>query len=90
MCYISPGGKWGLEKNLLAVLRFYSWIIGTMDPGWGRMAVLLCLVMTASLTSGKSGIKKKRERHLLLCKFVVCFFWCLSIAFTIGVLALVN
>lgn len=42
-----------LKKNLLAVLRFYSWIIGTMDPGWGRMAVLLCLVMTASLTSGK-------------------------------------
>lgn len=89
MCFISPGRKWGLEKNLLAVLRFYSWIIGTMDPGWGRMAVLLCLVMTASLTSGKSGIKE-RERHLLLYKFVVCFFWCLSIAFTIGVLALVN
>lgn len=53
MCFISPGGKWGLEKNLLAVFRFYSWIIGTMDPGWGRMAVLLCLMMTASLTSGK-------------------------------------
>lgn len=51
MCFISPGGKWGLEKNLLAVFRFYSWIIGTMDPGWGRLAVLLCLMMTASLTS---------------------------------------
>lgn len=66
MCFISPGRKWGLEKNLLAVFRFYSWIIGTMDPGWGRLAVLLCLVMTASLTSGKSGIKKKRETFVIV------------------------
>lgn len=37
MCFISPGGKWGLEKNLLAVFRFFIpgllglWIQGGVE-----------------------------------------------------------
>lgn len=43
-----------LKKTCWRFFVFIPGLLGlSMDPGWGRMAVLLCLVMTASLTSGK-------------------------------------
>lgn len=33
MCFISPGGKWGLEKNLLAVFVFIPGLLGLWIQG---------------------------------------------------------